>query len=269
MKPVVRVLAPVVALACVSVTAATASRSLLDGMDRSVVPGNAFFVWQPSALSGIAKLVGSEPLDTWKDYLKFHALSHGAPFLPKAFVDANFAFYGTALSGTPKMRERWRRSHSFDNEGALFDASGKLQNWWTDADFAHFSASADQLAKQFDAYQPYPDLHVNGRQTLGENIADVAGLAAAYSAYHLALKGKKAPVVDGFSGDQQFFLAFAQNWRRKAREAAERQQIITDAHAPAEYRGVTVRNIDAWYAAFDVKPGEALYLAPAERVRMW
>ncbi len=110
---------------------------------------------------------------------------------------------------------------------------------------------------------------MNGRQTLSENIADVAGLAAAYDAYRLSLTGAPAPVVDGLSGDQQFFLAFAQSWRTKVREAALRQQILTDGHAPAEYRSDTVRNNDAWYAAFDVRPGQKLYLAPADRVRMW
>ena len=160
-------------------------------------------------------------------------------------------------------------SHSFDDQGALFDASGKLQNWWTDADSAHFLASADQLVKQFDAYQPFPDLHVNGRQTLSENIADLGGLSAAYSAYHLALAGRQAPAIDGFSGDQQFFIAFSQTWRRKVRDAALRQQVVTDGHAPAQYRGVTLRNLDPWYSAFDVKPGQSLYLAPEQRVRMW
>jgi predicted metalloendopeptidase len=160
-------------------------------------------------------------------------------------------------------------SHSFDDQGALFDASGKLQNWWTEADFAHFRASADQLAKQFDAYQPFPDLHVNGKQTLSENIADLGGLSAAYTAYHLAMRGKKAPVVDGLSDDQQFFLAFSQTWRRKTRDAALRQQVVTDGHAPGQYRGITLRNLDPWYSAFDVKAGQTLYLTPSDRVHMW
>jgi predicted metalloendopeptidase len=160
-------------------------------------------------------------------------------------------------------------SHSFDSEGALFDANGKLQNWWTDQDYAHFRASAEQLAKQYDGYHPFPDIHVNGEQTLSENIADVAGLAAAYDAYGISLDGKEAPAWQGFSGDQQFFLSFGQTWRQKAREPALRQQVVTDGHAPAEYRADTVRNLDAWYAAFQPKPGEALYLAPADRVRIW
>jgi predicted metalloendopeptidase len=160
-------------------------------------------------------------------------------------------------------------SHSFDDQGAQFDASGRLQNWWTDADLAHFEASAAKLVEQYDAYRPFPDLAVNGKQTLSENIADVAGLSAAYDAYRLSLGGKPAPVVAGLSGDQQFFLSFAQSWRIKVREPALRQQILSDGHAPDEYRADTVRNADPWYAAFDVKPGEKLSLAPADRVRVW
>lgn len=396
-----------------------------------------FIVWQPAAVTGIAALVTSEPLENWKAYLRFHALSHAAAFLPKAYVDANFDFYGKVLSGTPQQRERWKRgvnatsgalgeavgklyvehyfspeakarieelvrnliaafstriddlqwmapqtkakakaklaslkvgvgypdhwrdysaleirrddalgnaqraelfeyhrnlaklghpvdrsewvmvpqevnavnlpamnalnfpaailqppffdpeqpaainygsigatigheiSHSFDDQGALFDATGRLQNWWTDADFAHFRSSAKQLVDQFNGYQPFPDVHINGQQTLSENIADVAGLAAAYSAYQLSLQGKPAPEVEGFTGDQQFFLGFAQSWREKQRDAALRQEIVTDSHAPAQYRAVTCRNLDTWYGAFHVAPGQTLYLPPSERVRMW
>jgi putative endopeptidase len=397
-----------------------------------------FLLWQPSAIGGIAALVGSEPLDTWRDYLTFHAIEHVATFLPKAFVDEQFAFYGGVLTGTPQLRLRWKRavdatgdalgeavgkvyvqhyfppaekvraeamvhnllsafssridhlqwmspatklkakaklatlkvavgypdkwrdysglqvvrgdalgnferaelfeyhrnlaklgapvdrnewvmypqtvnavnlpvmnainipaamlqppffdphramvmdygavgstigheiSHSFDDQGALFDASGKLQNWWTPQDRAHFEASAAQLAAQFDAYHPFPDAHVNGKQTLSENVADVAGLAAAYDAYRLAAPASAARGASGkFSDDQLFYLSFAQSWRQKIREPALRQRLVTDGHAPAEYRGDTVRNEDPWYAAFDVKPGQTLYLSPEKRVRMW
>jgi predicted metalloendopeptidase len=396
-----------------------------------------FVVWQPSAINGLAALAGSEPLDTWKDYLTFHAIERMSGFLPKAFVEESFAFHGKALTGTPQLRDRWKRavdstnlalgeavgklyvaryfpaaekaraqamvknilaafslridhldwmspetkakakaklavlkvgvgypdrwtdysglrivagdaygnadraqryllqlnlkklggpvnrgewvmtpqtvnavnlpamnamnfpaailqppyfdpkrpaamdygaigatigheiSHSFDDQGALFDASGRLRNWWTPADMEHFTKSAGQLAKQFDGYRPFPDLAVNGKQTLGENIADVAGLAAAFDAYRISLKGRKDKVVQGFTGDQQFFVSFGQSWREKRREAARRRQIITDGHAPAEYRTFTVRNQDAWYQAFNVKPGQALYLAPGDRVKIW
>jgi putative endopeptidase len=394
-------------------------------------------VWQPKAVTALSALVAKEAIATWRDYLTFHAIDRRAFFLPKAFVDENFAFYGTALSGTPQLRDRWKRgvdatsaalgeavgklyveryfpasekqrvedmvkneiaafakridkldwmapatrtkakaklavlkvgvgypdtwtdytklqvvrgealgnelrseqfelakslarlgqpvdrgewvmnpqlvnavnlpamnalnfpaailqppyfdpkrpivmdygatgavigheiSHSFDDQGALFDANGKLENWWTPEDFAHFQASGEQLAKQYDGYKPFPDLAVNGHLTLSENLADVAGLSVAYDAYRLSYGGKEAPAVDGFTGDQQFFIGFAQSWRTKNREAAARQRILTDGHAPAEYRGDTVRNLDPWYAAFGVKPGEALYLAPADRVRAW
>jgi len=160
-------------------------------------------------------------------------------------------------------------SHSFDDQGAQFDATGKLHNWWTPEDFAHFKEASQKLAKQYDQYRPFPDLALNGQQVLSENIADLAGLAMTYDAWRLSLNGKAAPVVDGFSGDQQFFMSFAQSWRGKAREPALRQQVITDGHAPDEYRADTVRNLDAWYKAFDVKPGEKLYLTPEQRVRIW
>lgn len=396
-----------------------------------------FVAWQPAAITGLSALVASQPLATWKDYLRFHALDHRAAVLPKAFGEAAFAFHGKVIMGTPQNRalqaravdatnaalgeavgrryvakyfpasakaqaeamvqnilaafraridhldwmapetkakakaklaalkvfvgypDHWQDdrgllikrgdalgnadrvelfhlhraiaklsrpvdrgewvmtpqtvnavnlpvmnalnfpaailqppffdpkrpaamnygsigavmgheiSHSFDNQGALFDAEGRLENWWTPKDFAHFTASGDQLVRQFDAYRPFPDVHVNGKLTLSENIADVAGLAASLDAFHLSLAGKPAPVVDGFTGDQQFFLSFGQSWRTKMREAALRQRLVGDGHAPAEYRADTVRNLDAWYAAFDVKPGQKLYLAPKDRVRIW
>jgi predicted metalloendopeptidase len=396
-----------------------------------------FVVWHPGAVTGLSALVASEPLETWKDYLTFHAINARAAVLPTAFGRQAFAFYGPVLSGAQKPRDRWKRgvsatngalgfavgklyterffpaaekqraqamvanlmaafakridgldwmapstkkeakaklavlkvgvgfpdkwpdyagldvvkgdaygnaeraelfelrqslaklnqpvnrsewvmtpqtvnavnlpamnamnfpaailqppyfdpkrplamdygamgaiighevSHSFDNQGALFDATGRLHNWWTPEDFKHFERSSRQLVAQYDAYRPFPDLAVKGAQTLGENIADVAGLTAAYDAYRLSLQGKPAPVVQGLSGDQQFFVSFAQSWREKEREPAARNGILTDGHAPAQYRASTVRNIDAWYRAFDVKPGEKLYLAPADRVRVW
>jgi predicted metalloendopeptidase len=396
-----------------------------------------FAIWQPSAVTGISALVAREPLETWKEYLTFHALEHSAAVLPRAVGEESFAFHGTVLAGIPQRRDRWKRavdatsaalgdavgqlyvekyfppaskarveemvrnimaafgrridalewmapatraqakeklavlevgvgypdkwvdyaglqivrgdafgnaqraeefelqrnlrklgqpvdrkewvmtpqtvnavnlpvmnamnfpaamlqppyfdpsrpvamdygaigavigheiSHSFDDSGALFDAAGRFRNWWTDEDKAHFDASSAQLVKQYDAYRPFPDLAVNGKLTLGENIADVAGLAAAYDAYKMSLGGQPAPVVAGLSGDQQFFLSFAQSWRLKMREPALRQQILQDGHAPDEYRADTVRNLDPWYAAFDVRPGQALYLDPKDRVRVW
>jgi len=160
-------------------------------------------------------------------------------------------------------------SHSFDNNGAAFDSTGALRNWWTAADLAKFNAAGDALAAQFDTYKPFPDLAVNGKLTLGENIADVAGLQAAYDAYRASLGGKEAPVIDGFTGDQRFFIAFAQTWATKMRAEALRARVATDGHAPGMYRALTVRNLDAWYKAFNVQPTDKLYLAPDKRVRVW
>jgi putative endopeptidase len=160
-------------------------------------------------------------------------------------------------------------SHSFDDQGAMFNADGALKNWWTPSDLAHFQASGKALAKQFDQYHPFPDLALKGEQELSENIADIAGLNAAYDAYRIANGGKEGPSQQGFTGDQQFFIAFAQSWRAKFREALVRQIVVTDGHALDEFRADTARNMDAWYPALSVKPGEKLYLAPADRVRIW
>jgi putative endopeptidase len=160
-------------------------------------------------------------------------------------------------------------SHTFDTEGSTFDSKGRLRNWWTPADLKHFGEVTAQLASQYSTYKPFPDLSLNGQQTLAENIADVAGISAAYDGYRASLNGTPAPVQDGFSGDQQFFIAFGQNWASKVRETALRQQILTDSHAPDEYRADTVRNIETWYSAFDVRPTDKLYLAPPARVRIW
>lgn len=196
-----------------------------------------------------------------------NALNFPAAILQPPFFDAkapdavNYGAIGTVIGH--------EISHTFDTEGSAFDSKGRVRNWWTDADLKHFEAATARLAAQYDAYKPFPDLSVNGKQTLAENIADVAGISAAYDGYHTALGGKTAPAQDGFTGDQQFFIAFGQNWGSKAREAALRQQVMTDPHAPAQYRADTVRNIDPWYAAFSVASGETLYLTPANRVRIW
>ncbi|MEO7027901.1 MAG: M13 family metallopeptidase [Acidobacteriaceae bacterium] len=199
------------------------------------------------------------PLDNG---LNFPAAIFGPPFFDPQATDAmNYGAIGTVIGH--------EISHTFDSEGAAFDSQGKVRNWWTDADRAHFDASIDALAKQYNAYAPFPDLHLNGHQTLGENIADLAGITASYDAWKTSLHGKPAPVVDGLTGDQQFFLGYAQSEAGKSREAALRQQVLTDPHSPSEYRADTVRNLDPWYAAFGVKPGEALYLAPDQRVHIW
>ena len=393
--------------------------------------------WQPDAIIKLSGLVASEPLQTWKDYLTFHAIDENADLLPKAYADLSFEFHGHTLQGTPKQRDRWKRaisltnsdlgdavgqiyvaryfpasskaqvkqmaanllaafderidtldwmtaatkqkakakiatmrvgvgypetwrdyaslnirlddalgnhlraeefeyrhqrakldqpvdrgewwmtpqtvnavnlplqnalnfpaaileapffdpkadaavnygaigatigheiSHSFDNDGAEFDAEGRLANWWTPEDHAHFKAATARLIAQYSAYEPLPGLHINGEQTLSENIADVSGLTIAYIAYRKSLGGKPAPVIHGLTGDQRFFLAYAQSWRTKTRDAALRQQVIADGHSPARFRTQTVRNIDAWYGAFSPKPGETLYLEPKARVKIW
>jgi putative endopeptidase len=397
-----------------------------------------FIVWQPGTVTKFAALVASEPLDTWKAWLRFHTLNENASgLLPKVYDDLAFGFYGKVLTGTPQQRDRWKRgigrvdsdlgdavgqiyvkryfpassrsevqdmvknilkafdarvdtlawmspatrqkakakiatikvgvgypdtwrdystleirpddalgnhqraelaeyrhqvaklgkpvdrdewwmtpqtvnavnlplqnalnfpaaileapffdpkadpasnygsigavigheiSHSFDNTGAEFDAQGRLANWWTDADQKHFKEAGQRLVEQFNAYEPLPGLHINGQQTLGENIADLSGLTIAYAAYKASLGGKPAPVIDGLDGDQRFFLAFAQSWRSKTRDAAMRAQVIGDGHAPGEFRAQTVRNLDPWYDAFKAKPGQKLYLDPAQRVKIW
>jgi len=194
--------------------------------------------------------------------LNFPAAILQPPFFdPKAPAAVNYGAIGAIIGH--------EISHTFDSEGAAFDAKGQVRNWWTDADLAHFNAATAALAAQYDSYKPFPDLAVNGKQTLAEDIADVAGISAAYDGYRASLEGKPAPAQDGFSGDQQFFIAFGQDWGSKTREASLRRQILSDEHAPSRYRAATVRNIDAWYPAFDVKPGEKLYLPPAQRVRIW
>ncbi len=160
-------------------------------------------------------------------------------------------------------------SHTFDSEGSAFDAKGSLRNWWTSADLEHFKAATAKLVVQYNNYRPFPDLALNGQQTLAENIADVAGLAASYDGYHAGLGNSTAHTQDGFTGDQQFFMAYGQSRKTKVREAALRQQVLTDSHSPSEYRTDTVRNIDSWYEAFQVKPGEKLYLGQQDRVRIW
>ncbi|GAA3913721.1 M13 family metallopeptidase [Luteimonas lutimaris] len=194
--------------------------------------------------------------------MNFPAAILEAPFFdPGADPAANYGAIGAVIGH--------EISHGFDNTGAEFGTDGQLHNWWTPEDSAHFKAAADRLVKQYDAYEPLPGLHINGAQTLGENIADVAGLQAAYRAWRTSLDGKEAPVIDGLTGDQRFFLAFGQAWRTKMREPTLRARVVGDVHAPGAYRALTVRNIDPWYKAFDVEPGQKLYLDEGDRVKIW
>ena len=160
-------------------------------------------------------------------------------------------------------------SHHFDDQGAKYDENGRLADWWTPEDVAAFEASGKALIAQYDAYEPLPGMHVKGGLTLGENIGDLAGLTAAYDAYKHSLNGQEAPVLDGTTGDQRFYLGWAQVWRRNYREANLRQRLITDPHSPSEQRVSVVRNLDPWYSAYNVQPGQKLYLTPEQRVRMW
>jgi putative endopeptidase len=160
--------------------------------------------------------------------------------------------------------------HGFDDQGRKSDGMGNLRDWWTAADAKAFDERAAKLGAQYDALSPYEGAHVNGRLTMGENIGDVSGLAQAYRAYRISLGGKEAPVIGGFTGDQRFFLGFAQVWRTIAREAALRQQLLSDPHSPGQYRAlVPLTNSDAFQRAFDVKPGDKMYRAPEDRVRIW
>ncbi len=208
-----------------------------------------------------AQLVNAVNLPV-QNALNFPAAILQPPFFdPKADAAFNYGAIGAVIGH--------EISHSFDNNGAAFDSTGAMRNWWTPEDKAKFEQAGKALAAQYDQYEPFPGLNVKGELTLGENIADIAGLQAAYDAYRASLNGQEAPVIDGFTGDQRFFIAYGQTWATKMREAALRQRIATDGHAPGQYRALTVRNMDAWYKAFDVKKGEKLYLRPDQRVQVW
>ena len=161
-------------------------------------------------------------------------------------------------------------SHSFDDQGAKYDAKGVLHNRFSPADLKSLQARTGAIAAQYDQYEPLPGLHINGKLTLGENVADIAGLVIALKAYHISLGGKPAPVLNGLTGDQRFYIAYAQSWRERHRDGAIRSQVLSNPHSPSEFRvnGV-VRNTEGWYTAFGVKPGDKLYLAPDKRVPVW
>jgi putative endopeptidase len=409
-------------------------RALFKGVGTNV---NSVVVAQPSAVKGIARLLGSTPLPVLKDQLLVRSLDGYAAYLPQAFDKEQFAFYGTTLSGTPEQEARWKRavnftvdslgddvsklyvakyfppetkaaadqlvhnviaamdqridklewmtpetkvkahaklaaftpkigypsqwrdmsglvidrndlvgnamrsaefehqyqvgklggpirrwewgmtpmtinayanfgmveivfpaailqppffdpnadpavnyggigavighelSHHFDDQGAKYDSKGELIDWWTPGDTKAFSARLDKLGQQFDAYEPLPGFHVQGKLTMGENVADLAGLTVSHDAYIASLNGKEPPVIDGMTADQRFYLGWAQVWRRNYREANLRQRLLTDPHSPSEQRVAIVRNMDPWYQAFGVQPGQKLYLAPQDRVRIW
>ena len=195
--------------------------------------------------------------------LEFFAAFLQPPFFdPQADDAVNYGAIGAVIGH--------EISHAFDDEGSQFDARGALNNWWTPADRQAFEAKASMLGAQYDVFEPLPGLHVSGALTMGENIADNVGLAIALRAYHLSLGGKSARVIDGYTGDQRFFLAYAQSYRSKEREGLLRQRLLSDVHTPDAYRVIgATRNQDEWYEAFGVKVGDRYYLPPQQRVHMW
>jgi putative endopeptidase len=197
-----------------------------------------------------------------KNEIVFPAAILQAPFFdPNADPAVNYGGIGVVIGH--------EISHGFDDQGRQYDSTGTLRDWWTPEDAAKFKVRADRLIAQYDAYEVLPGTHIKGGLTLGENIADLAGLRISYDAYHLSLHGKPAPVIDGLTGDQRFFLGFAQVWRERQRDAALLSQVTSNPHSPGEQRASTVRNFDPWYAAFNPKPGGKLYLTPEQRVRIW
>ncbi|MGL5839830.1 MAG: M13 family metallopeptidase [Sphingorhabdus sp.] len=182
-------------------------------------------------------------------------------FDPKADAAINYGGIGAVIGH--------EISHHFDDQGAKYDEKGRLSDWWTESDVAAFKKASEALVKQYDAYEIFPGANVKGEFTLGENIGDLAGLTIAYDAYRASLGGKEPPVLDGFTGDQRFFLGWAQVWRRNYREANLRQRLITDPHSPSIQRAWVMRNLDKWYEAFQPKKDDKLYLKPEARVRIW
>jgi len=202
--------------------------------------------------------------DPFNNQITFPAAILQPPFFdPNADPAANYGAIGAVIGH--------EMGHGFDDEGRKFDAKGRLRDWWTATAAKLYSTRTDALVKQYSGFSPYPGVNVNGKLTLGENLGDLSGVEASYAAYKkYVAKHGEPPIIDGLTGDQRFFIAYAQAWQEKQREGAERQQILTDPHSPGKYRvnGI-VRNVDAWYKAFDVKPGDALYLPPEQRVHIW
>ena len=246
----------------------------------AIVPGdavgNAFRVGEFNYARQVAKI--GKPVDTteWsmtpqtvnayasppRNEIVFPAAILQPPFFdPAADPAVNYGGIGAVIGH--------EISHHFDDQGRKYDPTGNLRDWWTAEDVKRFKTYTDRVEAQYSTYEPAPGMRVNGALTLGENIADLAGITVAYDAYRLSLGGKPAPIIDGFTGDQRFFMGWAQVWRVKQREAAVRAQLTTGPHTPSSFRPTVVRNLDAWYTAFAVKPGQKLYVAPAERIRVW
>jgi len=198
-----------------------------------------------------------------RNEIVFPAAILQAPFFdPNADPAVNYGGIGAVIGH--------EITHGFDDQGRKVDGDGVLRDWWTAEDAAKFEERARVLGAQYSALSPFKGVNVNGDLTMGENIADLGGLLLALDAYHMSLDGEPAPVLNGLTGDQRVFLGWAQVWRENIRDEALRQQVATDPHAPGQYRaGATVRNLDAWYAAFGVEPGDEQYLAPEARARIW
>ncbi|HEY3799235.1 MAG TPA: M13 family metallopeptidase [Caulobacteraceae bacterium] len=201
--------------------------------------------------------------DSTQNEIVFPAAILQPPFFdPAADMAVNYGGIGAVIGH--------EMTHGFDDQGRQFDGDGRLADWWTPGDSAKFDVQAKRLGDQYSAFQPLPGVHVKGDQTMGENIADLGGVLLALDAYHMSLGGKSAPTLSGFTGDQRLFLGFAQDWRSAIRPDALKRQVVSDVHAPDMDRvnGV-VRNVDAWYAAWNIKPTDPLYIAPDQRVRIW
>ncbi|WP_114951176.1 M13 family metallopeptidase [Sphingosinicella terrae] len=198
---------------------------------------------------------------TWNEIVFPAAILQPPFFDPNADPAINYGGIGAVIGH--------EISHHFDDQGSRYDQTGALREWWTPQDRERFNALTGQVVTQYDAYEPLPGHRIQGRLTLGENIADLAGLTVAYDAYRMALGGREAREIDGFTGDQRFYLGWAQVWRRKYREENLLQRLLTDPHSPSEQRAAVVRNLDPWYAAFRINPDDTLYLAPGQRVSIW
>jgi putative endopeptidase len=197
----------------------------------------------------------------WNEIV-FPAAILQAPFFdPNADPAVNYGAIGAVIGH--------EISHHFDDQGRKFDATGRLSEWWSSGDVTRFKAYTDRVEAQYSAYEPLPGVHVNGGLTLGENMADLAGVTVALDAWKISLGGKPARTIDGFTGEQRFFMAFAQVYRNKARDASVQRQIASDPHTPGNWRPYVVRNLDAWYDAFKVPAGTKFYLAPADRIKVW
>ena len=198
-----------------------------------------------------------------KNEIVFPAAILQPPFFNLAADDAvNYGGIGAVIGH--------EMGHGFDDQGSKYDGEGNLRNWWTEEDLAAFKVRTDNLVEQYGNYAVFDDLNVNGELTLGENIGDLSGVTIAYKAYKASLNGKEAEVIDGLTGDQRFFMGYAQVWRGKMVEKSLRNRVATDPHSPGEFRALgSLSNMPEFYKAFDVKAGDAMYIAPEKRVKIW